>query len=525
MLSIIMVNMSLRYRKDIYWVFLSALAVVAMILGWANTYRYGAGMASDSIKYLAVAENLLAGNGLFDHRGSPLLSWPPLYSMILAGLGLLTGLDVFLLGWHLNILLLGVNLFLCGVIFRRAFVEKPHYAYPAVLFVLLSLSALRIHVVISTDPLYHTMVLAFVLAAERYIRGKSYGAYAWMLVLSALAPLLRYVGLALAITAGIVILVENRKSMRVFWRDGLILGVSSILPIGWWLVVHNVIMYGSLWGLESQPVDVGANFSLGTTKILHWFVPYLSFLMPMMTRPWIPLVVAGLILVWLNRHRAVAWKEWLRSFASASVYPAMIHGVVYFLAVSLTALTADHRDLFSDRYYFILLVPVVFLVAFTLDKLIFPHLRFSPRIAWIAGRVALACWFIYPVYSMSEYLIKSAGVPIIYNIFNRAYFREMPAVAEMQRIREEQPEAVFYSNYVDAVWFYTRKPVSLLPLANVPDPVAAYAGWPHDKPGYLVWFEPNEYKHYLSPQQIAEFASLELIFEGENGKIYYVRPR
>ena len=62
-------------------------------------------------------------------------------------------------------------------------------------------------------------------------------------------------------------------------------------------------------------------------------------------------------------------------------------------------------------------------------------------------------------------------------------------------------------------------------LADVPSPVEAYAGWPQDKPGYIIWFEPNEYKHYLSPEKIAEFAFVELVFEGEGGKIYYVRSR
>ena len=103
---------------------------------------------------------------------------------------------------------------------------------------------------------------------------------------SVLAPLQRYVGLAITVTAEIVILIENRKSIRTLLRDGFILGFLSVLPIAWWLIVHNMIMHGSLWGLSSQPVDVSENISLALTKMLHWFVPYLTFLMPLLTRPW-----------------------------------------------------------------------------------------------------------------------------------------------------------------------------------------------------------------------------------------------
>ena len=131
-----------------FWIFLTCLALAIVVLGGIATSRYGAGVSSDSVAYLAVAQNLRDGNGLYDHGGSPLLSWPPLYPMVLAGLNLSTGLDIFIVGWYLNIFLLGLNLFLSGVIFQRVFGEKPLYAYLASAFVFLSLSALRFHATI-----------------------------------------------------------------------------------------------------------------------------------------------------------------------------------------------------------------------------------------------------------------------------------------------------------------------------------------------------------------------------------------
>src|SRR5215211_3904175 len=124
--------------KTKYWFFLSTLAVIAILLCGVATSRYGAGVSSDSTKYLSVAQNLLAGNGLYDHKGFPLLSWPPLYSILLAGLSGLTGLDVFVAGWYFNVFLLGLNLFLSGVLFYRVFSDKPFYAYLSSLFVFLS---------------------------------------------------------------------------------------------------------------------------------------------------------------------------------------------------------------------------------------------------------------------------------------------------------------------------------------------------------------------------------------------------
>ena len=518
--------MPITTAKTKYQYFLLALALIAIILCATATSRYGAGVSSDSTKYLSVAQNLLEGNGLYDHKGFPLLSWPPLYSILLAGLSLLTGRDVFLAGWYFNVMLWGLNVFLSGLIFYRVFTDKPFYAYLASIFVLLSLSSLRIHATISSDPFYLTLTLGFLIAVDGYVKRRSYRAFAWMVVFSVLAPLLRYVGLAITLTAGMVILIENRRSIRTFLRDGFMLGVLSVLPIAWWLVVHNVMMHGSLWGLESQPVDVGQNVSLAVTKMLHWFVPYLSFLMPVLLQPWIPLTALALILVWLNRNRAENAREWIQAFTSPSVYPAMAYAAVYFLALAFTVITQDHRDLFSDRYYVILLVPTAMLILFTFDKLVLPHLNFSVRQIQIALLVIFACWALYPIYSTGEYLIEARelGEPSGGNMFNNRAYREMPVVSELRKISTERPQETIYSNYVDAVWFYTRRPVSLLPFVGE-DPVSEYAGWPHDRPGYIIWFEPNEYKHYLSPRKIAEFADVRLIYEGHGGQIYYVQAR
>jgi hypothetical protein len=500
-----------------------------MVLGGIATARYGAGVSSDSVKYMSVAQNLLDGHGLYDHRGWPLLAWPPLYSVLLAGLAWITGMDVFIAGWYLNILLLGLNLVLSGVIFQRVFADKLLYAYLASLFVFLSLSSLRNHATLGSDAPYLTMTLAFLLALDDYIRKRSYWAFAWMVLLSALAPLLRYVGMAFAVTALLVILIEQRKSMRVLWRDGPALGLLSAFPIFWWLVIRNVMTYGSLWGGYDDPglVDVGQNIELALTKMLHWFVPYLSSLMPLLTRPWMVLGILALVLILINFKTRANWLDWARSLLQPTIYPMTIYALVYFLAVAFTIITSDHRYLHSDRYYFILLVPTMVLIFVTFDTLVRPHMKFSARQISGGVLVLFLAWSVYPIYGFREYLAESLerGEPSDYNLFNTRAYHEMKVVAEMQSLRQSEPEMPVYSNYVDAVWFYTRKPALLSPVRGASDLAAVYAGWPYDKPGYLVWFKPNEYKHYLSPQELSQFSDVKLIYSDASGDIYYVSAR
>ena len=521
-----MQSTSRHVRFNPYWIFLLILSLALMGIGGVVTSKYGAGVASDSVKYLGVAQGILDGNGLFDHRGKPLLSWPPLYSMIIAGLSALTRSDVFPVAWYFNIFILGLNLFLSGVILHRVFPDRILYAYLGVLFIFLSNPNLRIHSVISSDPLYLTMVFLLVLALDGYIARRSFGSFIAVLVLSALTPLLRYVGLAIGTTAGLVILIENRKSIRALLRDGFILGLVTILPIAWWLLIHNVMTYGSLWGLETQIVDMSANLWMGLTKILHWFVPYLSFLMPVLLRPWIVLLVLLVGFVLLNHKNGGPVRSWLRALSARPVYPVLLHAIVYFTAVTVTAITADHRDLYSDRYYFILLVPLLIILFVTFDTLVLLHLRLSARQVQMGLIVLFALWSAYPLYTMNEYLreARQEGEPSSVNLFNNRKYNEMDLIAETQQLREHEPDAVVYSNYVDAVWFYTRQPVTVMPVVKE-DPSEGYGDWPGNRPGYIIWFEPNEYKHYISPAMIEEFADLELVYQGKGGKIYYVQAR
>lgn len=519
---------SVTIQKNRYWVFLACLALGAMALGAIATSRYGAGVASDSVKYMAVAQNLLDGNGLYDHRGLPLLSWPPLYSMILAGLSRLTGLDVFIVGWFSNLLLLGLNLFLSGVIFWRVFKDKPEYAYLAGAFVFFSLSSLRVHATLLSDALYLTMTLVFLLCVDTYITTNSRRAFWGMVLLSALAPIHRYVGLAVGVTGLLVIFIQHRKAWRVMFRDGIILGLATALPIFWWLVVHNIMTYGTLWGTgNDRTTDVIMNISLALTKMLHWFVPYLSVLMPILLRPFLILGVFAAVLILLNLRTRENFSAWWQAFTTPAAYPSMVYGAVYFFAVAFTIITADHRYLPSDRYYVILLVQTMLVVFVTFDALIRPHLKFTERQVALGLTAIFILWSVYPIYGLREYLSLALerGEPSDYNLFNTRRYHEMKVVPEMQRLRNEQPEAVIYSNYVDAVWFYTRKPVRLSPDRNVTDLDTAYAGWPHDTPGYLIWFKPNEYKHYLAPDELTRFSALDLIYTDRSGDIYHVRPK
>jgi hypothetical protein len=510
-----------------YRVALTALALVGISLVIVATSKYGAGVSSDAARNLSTADSLMAGRGFVDMVGAPLVLWPPLYPLLLAGLSWLTRIPTFEVAWYLNVLMYGLNIWLAGWWLYVVFRDRPFYAITAALALVLSRSMLRIHANVASEPLFEALILAFFLAAARYLKEGSAGVLWAMCLAAGLGALQRYLGVALLALAAIVIL--ERDGLQTLPRAVLPWLVSAA-PLGTWILLHNLPISGALFG----PRELGAmlplqNISLGLTKILWWFAPRWRLLDWLILRPWIPIALLAVVLTAINSRRN--WLSWLRGISSQAVWPAVFFAGVYFLLLAFTVVTADHLDLTSDRYYIILLPVVLVLIGISLDTLVLSHFASGRRTAVLTLAGLFAIWCIYPVFAMQSYLRQALvqGEPTNYNIANSAHFREMSVVKAAEEILRAEPDALVYSNYLNIVWFIFDHPVQPLPYQDASISRAErltslainYPGWP-DKPGYLVWFTPNQYHHIVAPDELATIADLELLFEDESGQVFAV---
>ncbi len=518
----------MRMSKS-FFLFLIALSLVGGGLVLLATSLYGAGVSADAAKNMSTAESLLAGRGFFDHSGQPLVYWPPLYPLILAGISALTGWDVFVTGWYLNVLVMAANVFLAGWLVFEATRDKPVYAYLGGLFVLVSESAVRIHSNVSSDPLYITFSLVFLLAANRYMEKKSAGTLWVMIACAALATLQRWLGASLVAMAGLVILVARWRQWKAILRDGVMMGLS-LVPAGCWIYFHNIRRYGTFWGNDAPFLNPWLNFEYSLTKMMHWFLPYHPRLDVLLYNPLVVLGVIGLILILVARRQA--WVEWWRTMTQPTVFP-----VVFFLPLSLaglawTVVTSDHLDPYSDRYYVGLLASVIVLLFLSLDLLVLSRLRLDVHKSRTVLAILFIIWFLaYPTFSMYKYISVSMknGETSNYNYYNNRTFNENPVIPVIQELVAEHPQASFYSNYADGIWFFTRRSAPLMPRSSIDMDLAEiernYAGWPGDKPGYILWFLPNEFKHVVPPELLAEIADVQLIFASDQGMIYFVQAK
>ncbi len=510
--------------------FLTLLSAIGIIFVLITTSRYGAGVSSDAARNLSTADSLVQGKGFVDMLGTPLLLWPPLYPLLLAGLSLLTGIGTFTVAWYLNVALLAVNIWLCGWLLYRIFRGSTFYAVLGSLAIVLSRSLLRIHANVASEPLFETFVLLSLLAAAHFLESGAAGPLWMMFVTAGLATLQRYLGV---VVIGVAIVVAFRKLGLAGLRSAVFPAIASLLPISAWALFHNYPISGTFFG----PRDLGEmypleNISLSLTKILWWFIPRLGFLDYLVLHPWIPLLVLAVILFAINRRRD--WLSWLAALLDPYLWPGVLFSVVYFLLLAFTVVTADHLDLTSDRYYVVILPIVLAILFVTIDRLVLPHIHLSaPLRTYGLGGLALI-WFAYPAYSLQSYLRLALvqGEPTNYNIANSVNFREMSVVKAGERILAGDPSALVYSNYINIVWFIYHHPVQVLPFEDATLPPAErlaqlaqnYPNWPPES-GYIVWFTPNQYHHIVAPDELATIVDLQLLFSDKTGQIYYVHAR
>jgi hypothetical protein len=515
--------------KNFDWLFLALLSLTGTGLVFLATSKYGAGVAGDSIHYIAVAANLLKGKGFTDYVGGPLIWFPPLLPVLMAGLAWLFKAEAFVVGWVLNALLWGVNIFLSGLFLRRVFREKPIYFYLSTLFVFLSPVLLTLHASILSDPLFLTFTLLFFLVGAAYIEKPAWKPFLAMFILASLSPLLRYSGFAQVVTGGLIILYAHGRKLLKSLPLAALFGVFALLPIAAWIYFHNYPLSGTWWGGSTTAgADPLMNFLQSLRKILYWFIPYRPLSADGLVEPVVFLALFLVLLIMINKK--TDWLNWVKEFLRPPFVSMLVLTAVYFSSSVLNIQTGDHKALFSDRYFVIIMVPILALIFITFDRLILPHLHLRMEQIQIGMVVLFLLWSVYPGYKIYKYIQASlvegeSG----YNQYNTRVFHESETLAKVKALLEKEPKARLYSNIAPAVWFITRHTMTLPPAQDVKrtkDEIKAeFAGWPRNKPGYYVWFEPDPFELFMPLDDLYLVADMEVVEKAADGMIVRVWAR
>ena len=289
----------------ISFVLLGLLAVIGISLVLRATPE-GLGLSDDSIAYIAGARSMLVGNGYREAwlgSNGPVTHFPPALSGVLAFIGLF-GLDPLRGVRFLNALLFGLNIFLLGILGWRMLKSLPARLALAALF-LLNDSMLRVHAVAMSEPLFIFLGLLAFWMFDLYIERDEH--WLWLLscgVLTGMAYLTRYAGLALAATFIVALIVLHRTWRRRLISSGIFLVGMLPWAVGW--AIRNEMVGGNatnrafIW----HPITAN-NFETALYNISTFLMPVEPWRRELFRAPGVFVVltvlILGAVVIWTAR--------------------------------------------------------------------------------------------------------------------------------------------------------------------------------------------------------------------------------
>ena len=308
-------------------------ALAAFILIQFSLKRVG--VSADAITYTSVSRNLNASWTLRPFDGDVLVDFPVGYPLFLAFIQFVTRMDPFAFGLLLNGVLFGLLIYTTQCLLRAEDVPLPERLLCGTCLVF-SPALLEVFEMLWSETLFLVLLGLFIAACVHY--GKTYKAGAlWVMALiAALACVVRYAGLTLVLTGGLLILCDRGPSFGKRFKNALLFGVVSIS-----LLACNLIRN---WLISGVPTgDRKRNF-LPLATHLHRFGAVLSGWLPILHH--YPILYTGVTVLFIAAITAAFGFFWIRRREALSVYAvSTAFCIVYSAFILAIALLTEFEGL------------------------------------------------------------------------------------------------------------------------------------------------------------------------------------
>ena len=443
------------------WLFWVLLIVVGLAAVWFMRYLTpdGMGLVNDSVGYIGGARNIAEGNGYSRLKGNgkptPISNFPPLFSIFLAGISFL-GPDPIEGSLILNVLLFGANVFMMGVLVRKA-TGNGLWGLAAALFFAASEPLFRAHSFAMTEPLY--LFLSF-LVLWFYLQYAEKENWLWLAasgITASLAFLTRYVGVSLYGTVVLCLFLFSARdedklvNWRRFWKDfGIFLAAGVPLVLVWlarnFIVSQNAGNRLLLW----HPVT-GDMLDEGMVNFWSWLLPetgglierYLNIL-TIVFFVFLVVLAIGTILIFL-RYKQQKIQVIEGDFKAGWIFA--LHALVYLGVLIFSMTFLDASPIFENRILAPFYVPLLAIFA-----MIMSWLWGRKNLVLMAGAVVISLGLLLSfveddVDAIAELRQDGQG-------FAHSNWRNSEVVAAVKDL----DDVMLFSNKITAIYILTGKP-------------------------------------------------------------------
>jgi hypothetical protein len=521
-------------RFQVAVVFLALLGGGLVLLA---TARYGAGLTTDSVAYLDVARSLASGKGYIFHTGEPLVYWPPLYPMLLALVGIATGLDPSSFAHVVNAILFGLLILLSARLLRSGLRLTAAYSALGVCAMVFSVPLSGIYAMTWSECLFIPLVALFLVCAQRYWESRSVVMLAMMAMSTALACLTRYIGVALVPTGILVLMLAPGANPRARFTRASVFAILSLAPLGFWLL-RNYQQSGTLSGDRFHPVfEFVTNVILLVTSMLSWYEPLGLAVKSasgagaqavrsasLSINLFVALVGAGALAaaLVLSRRARTRLSDGLKAVLCRD-QPAVIFLGVY--SAALVLLAARGASSFVDqRLLSPLYVPATLLLLKLAHSMLGQERTNRTALVRNLPLVLLSLWLCFPLAwvlrSTARRYENGAGG------YNTRMWRESETIAHASRVPSANGGNHLYSNGTDVLWALARVDANWVPSRAAVQLSDLRGRWPDDSASFIVWFDSITWrKHLFSIEELGEISNVERVVRLNDGSIYRVSVR
>jgi len=499
---------------------LATLGAIGAVVVLLLASRWGAGITTDSVRYIATARNMTSGAGLITHLDGPLVLHAPLYPVLLSAVERVTGIDPFAAAPIVNAVLLGVLVYLSGVLLFRYLPGDTGAVYLATGLMVVAMPILKTSVMAWSEPLFSVFVVAFLVSLSRHLERGNVSSLVLASVFAALACLTRYIGVTLIVAGVVAVLVVRRAELRGRWRRALTLALVAGSPLAAW-AVRNHLLTGTLFGERpSSPYPLYRNLITAINTVLawhiHWKVVWYGWV------PFLAFAVVWLVVTVSRKRTRPRLVDYLRSIGPVGLF------VVFYWGSLALASTLTAADEIGDRLMSPLFVPVLVLILVLAGR---GADRMSRRLPLMTARrmllAAIVLLMIYPATLSAQFVreyLERGGYG-----YNSDLWRGSPTVHYLLTSGLSQSGEVLYSNGPAVAYFLANAHARTIPAVgayNSPDVVGDFmlleGKWPAERRAVLVWFDGVRREHLTTVAQLSHVARVAPLERFDDGAVYLV---
>lgn len=498
------------------------LALVGVVFVLLSTSRYGAGLSPDSVGYISIARNLIAGAGFVRYDGNfPTVVWPPLYPAVLALVGGIFRTDPLLIANILNALVFGLIVYVGGLLTFKHLSSFPAFALVGAFAILFSIPLFSVSVMAWSEPLFILFVLLSFIFADSYLEKNDVTSLILFSSSVALSCLTRYLGVTLILWGALIIVIFRRDSLKKKIATLSLFMLISSIPLGIWLIRNYSVSHTLFGSRTSSPNTLFQILSFVISSLLRWYIPRKI----VDHRSILAFVIAGAVL-FTGLSLKGSWQS--VKIALRQISPAILFAFVYTACLVITSTTTAYdRINDSDRLLSPIFVSLTLLFLVLAQAMVEPYRKsFSKKIVNSFMIIVIAILLAYPIGAV---ILKVIDLNQMGQGYSSKAWKGSETIQYLIQHQRVKPECTVYTNGPDAAYILAHLAVKKCPARteyNFPEVANDFSrlsgSWPEESNACIVWFDKIDRKYLLTIDELKAVANIDQIVRLEDGAIYSV---